>query len=369
MNFGSPDKSSQALRVSADSPTWELLCEHGGNPEALSEALGISPESLLDLSSAVSPEPYPLPAMPPEVLTGLPYHTEPLLQAAAGYFGMQLENILACSGSQAIIQVLPRCRQSSRVLLPEVGYAEHRQWWVREGHHCSSYAYPERESLARRIVDTHADVLVLIHPNNPTGHYINTDDLQYWRATLKADAWIVVDEAFIDPTPDASLISLLDMPGLIILRSAGKFFGLPGLRLGFALAAPELLRQLDDQLGPWPVSAAALWAGPQLLTDIAWQNDRRTKLRQLSDAQYACLRQAFPETTLVQTPLFTSMRLSHHRAERLVSALLSERVALRYYRQHPEHAWLRVGLAKADQLERLQGALASIQGGLSSGSN
>lgn len=369
MTSGSPDTSSQALRVSTDSPAWALLCEHGGNPEALCAALGISLESLLDLSSAVSPEPYPLPAMPPEVLMDLPYHTEPLLQAAAGYFGLQPENILACSGSQAIIQILPRCRQSSRVLLPQVGYAEHRQWWVREGHHCSCYGYPERESLARRIVDTQADVLVLIHPNNPTGHYISADDLQYWRATLKADAWIVVDEAFIDPTPDASLVSLLDMPGLIILRSAGKFFGLPGLRLGFALGAPELLRQLGDQLGPWPVSAAALWAGPQLLTDRAWQNDRRAELRQLSDAQYACLRQVFPEAPLTQTPLFTSFRVSHDRAERLVSALLSQRIALRYYRQHPDHAWLRVGLAKPDQLERLRSALTTIQGGLSSGSN
>ncbi len=361
----------------AEQAPWELLCEHGGNAQALAAALAISSESLLDLSSAVSPFPYPLPPMPVDILTRLPYGDGSVTDLAADCYGVEPEQLVAASGSQSLIQWLPRTRSRSRVLVPRVGYAEHAYWWANEGHSCVAYDDIEQQALSRTIVSSGASVLVLIHPNNPTGAYISASDLECWRACLPKDGLIVVDEAFIDATPAASLVSMLDMPGLIILRSVGKFFGLPGLRLGFALGAPALIRRASEALGPWPVSAPALWAARQFFGDCRWQNDNRCRLLSLAEQQRACLEQTLvrcmqssgtsptADIRLVQTPLFSSLRMPHSEAKALVSALLERRIAIRYYRQHPQHAWLRIGLATDIQRQQLEETLADIQAGLS----
>ena len=80
----------------------------------------------------------------------------------------------------------------------------------------------------------------------------------------------MVDEAFADLAPELSLAPEAARPGLIVLRSFGKFFGLAGLRLGFALAAPDLAACLRAALGPWPVSGPAAYVGAHALQDGAW---------------------------------------------------------------------------------------------------
>ncbi|MBS7676289.1 aminotransferase class I/II-fold pyridoxal phosphate-dependent enzyme, partial [Vibrio cholerae] len=80
------------------------------------------------------------------------------------------------------------------------------------------------------------DVLVVVNPNNPTGLSLSPQRLLDWHSRLaQRGGWLVVDEAFIDVTPDLSLASHADQVGLIVLRSFGKFFGLAGVRLGFVL--------------------------------------------------------------------------------------------------------------------------------------
>jgi cobalamin biosynthetic protein CobC len=66
--------------------------------------------------------------------------------------------------------------------------------------------------------------------------------------------------------------------GLVVLRSFGKFFGLAGLRLGFALAAPEIAAKLRERLGPWAVSGPALAIGQRALADLEWQQSTRRRL-------------------------------------------------------------------------------------------
>jgi cobalamin biosynthetic protein CobC len=106
-----------------------------------------------------------------------------------------------------------------------------------------------------------------------------------WHDSLASRrGWLLVDEAFMDATPEQSLLPHA-RPGLIVLRSLGKFFGLAGARVGFVMAQGELLSRLADRLGPWSVSGPARWVASAALGDLAWQAEARRRLQQ----QGACL--------------------------------------------------------------------------------
>jgi cobalamin biosynthetic protein CobC len=134
-------------------------------------------------------------------------------------------------------------------------YAEHPHAWQRAGHSWSSWL-----TTGRCALDS-LDVLVLVNPNNPTGRLMPRERLLAWHARLAArGGWLVVDEAFMDNTPQTAWRPCRSA-GLIVLRSFGKFFGLAGVRLGFVLAEPALLQALAELLGPWTVSGpTGCWA-------------------------------------------------------------------------------------------------------------
>ena len=197
----------------------------------------------------------------PDLWSRLPEDDDGLEQAAARYYGTG--NLLPVAGSQAAIQALPRLRPPGRVGVIAPGYGEHAHAWrgpdTRSGR-CRSTA------IEAALPDL--DVLVLIHPNNPTGARFPRADLLRWHGTLAArGGWLVVDEAFMDATPEESLADLSPRPGLIVLRSLGKFFGLAGARVGFVLADPAVTRPLAALLGPWTIAAPSRWVAAQALAD------------------------------------------------------------------------------------------------------
>jgi cobalamin biosynthetic protein CobC len=124
-----------------------------------------------------------------------------------------------------------------------------------------------------------SDVVVVCNPNNPTGKTITPEQLLAWHARLAArGGWLVVDEAFGDTAPGLSVAAQAQRPGLIVLRSVGKFFGLAGLRLGFVAADADLLAQLEDVLGPWAVSGPAQSIALGALRDRSWQAAAQDRL-------------------------------------------------------------------------------------------
>ncbi len=340
----------------------DLLKDHGGQSSEVAKALGLGREELLDLSNAVSPFPYPLGAVPAQIFTELPYEDSALTEAAANFYSLDSECLLAVAGTQEIIQCLPAMRPASTVLLPRLGYAEHARRWATEGHRCVFYDNAHRDGIAGEIKSRRPDVLVLIHPNNPSGECVERNDILLWRALLPDNGLIVIDEAFVDATPMESHSALVPMEGLIVLRSAGKFFGLPGLRLGFLLAQPHVVESVRAQLGPWAINAAAQWAGRIMLADIQWHEAARLRLLRQSQFQYKQLRsmKVFGGN-VAQTPYFTSIILDHEQAHWLCRELLSRHIVVRYYDQHPDYACVRIGLcASAGERERLIAALRAL---------
>jgi len=195
------------------------------------------------------------------------------------------QGLLAVAGSQAAIQALPQLRGHSRVGVPDPGYFEHAQAWWWAGHQVTLVPADRIEEVVPNL-----DVLVLIHPNNPTGIRFSLDRLLAWQAQLAArGGWLVVDEAFMDTTPETSLAPFCPRSGLVVLRSLGKFFGLAGVRVSFVFAPPPLLARLDDLLGPWAVNAPARWVATRALVDRNWQQGNRRRLAAAGDRLGALL--------------------------------------------------------------------------------
>ncbi|AZC32740.1 L-threonine 3-O-phosphate decarboxylase [Pseudomonas chlororaphis subsp. piscium] len=237
------------------------MLEHGGRLRKAAEQYGIAEADWLDLSSGLAPWPWPIPEIGMRAWARLPETDDGLEQAARDYYGAA--HVLPVPGSQAAIQLLPRLRRAGKVGVLSPCYAEHAEAWRRSG-------YIVREVLEQEVdffLDS-LDVLVVVNPNNPTGLSLTPERLLDWHARLaQRGGWLVVDEAFMDNTPQLSLAAQADQVGLIVLRSFGKFFGLAGVRLGFVLAERKLLKLLAEQVGPWAVSGPTRVLGQVCLRD------------------------------------------------------------------------------------------------------
>lgn len=259
--------------------------EHGGRLLHAAEEFGIALQDWLDLSTGINPNPYPVTAIPLPYWQRLPEDEDGLLVAAAKYYGNN--NLLACAGSQAVIKalpwVLPVNNSSQRVGIISPGYNEHAHAWQSAGFKIEPLQPQQLFSAALDSLKTlHA--LVIINPNNPTGDVFSFKHLkQLQQALQQQQSWLIVDEAFIDSTPEQSLLTRELQPNLLVLRSVGKFFGLAGARAGFVFAPTAILEKLDAYLGPWSVNNPTRFVLKKALADFAWQESNRDRLQQQSE--------------------------------------------------------------------------------------
>ncbi|MGP6461009.1 threonine-phosphate decarboxylase CobD [Pseudomonas parakoreensis] len=253
------------------------MLEHGGRLRKAALDYGIAEADWLDLSSGLAPWPFAVPQIPLRAWARLPETDDGLEQAACDYYGAS--RVLPVAGSQMAIQLLPRLRRAGKVGVLSPCYAEHAEAWRRSG-------YIVREVLEQEVeffLDS-LDVLVVVNPNNPTGLSLTPARLLDWHARLaQRGGWLVVDEAFMDNTPQLSLASHTHQVGLIVLRSFGKFFGLAGVRLGFVLAERKLLRLLAEQVGPWAVSGPTRVLGQACLQDTEAHTRQRIRSDEASE--------------------------------------------------------------------------------------
>jgi cobalamin biosynthetic protein CobC len=253
------------------------MLEHGGRLRKAALDYGIAEADWLDLSSGLAPWPFAVPEIPLRAWARLPETDDGLEQAACDYYGAS--QVLPVAGSQMAIQLLPRLRRAGKVGVLSPCYAEHAEAWRRSG-------YIVREVLEQEVeffLDS-LDVLVVVNPNNPTGLSLTPARLLDWHARLaQRGGWLVIDEAFMDNTPQLSLASHTHQVGLIVLRSFGKFFGLAGVRLGFVLAERKLLRLLAEQVGPWAVSGPTRVLGQACLQDTEAHTRQRIRSDEASE--------------------------------------------------------------------------------------
>jgi cobalamin biosynthetic protein CobC len=325
------------------------LFEHGGALLAAAKHYGIPAEKWLDVSTGINPHPWPAQAIERNLWQRLPQMDDALVQAAKKYYAC--ENLVVVAGSQMAIRWLPRLRRQSVVGVPKIGYQEHAISWRQAGH--------QVQALAPQAIDAavdELDVLVVINPNNPSGESYTTDCLLGWHERLRRrQGWLIVDEAFIDAETVQSMANRSHMQGIIVLRSFGKFFGLPGLRLGFVLCAAALSRKLTQAIGPWPVCSAARSVAVHAFDDVPWQLDMKQKLNREANRLSQFLQSVgLPPNS--GTCLFQWIKTPQ--AAQWHEQLASQAVLTRYFAS-PES--LRVGLPPPKQWPRLEQVFRQLQ--------
>lgn len=316
---------------------------HGGDLSGLRAAYA---GDWIDLSTGINPFawpfPGPVPELPPDAWTRLPGHDAmaALLRAARQTYGAPAgAGIVAAPGTQALIQLLPFLFPTSRIAILGPTYAEHAYVWRQSGHDVV-----EIDGLPGSLQGI--DILLAVNPNNPDGRGLGLPLLRRWHDELSArGGWLILDEAFADVAPEVSFCAQAGRPGLLILRSFGKFFGLAGLRLGFLLAPQEITGTVHMAQGPWAVSGPALAIGTAALLDTGWQETMRENLRDRARRFDQMMRDRGIHV-LGGTALFRLAKIAD--AAGFAAALRGQGIHVRVFDYQPQ--WMRFGLP-ADEAE------------------
>lgn len=327
------------------------MTDHGGSLARARSLFPHAPEPWVDLSTGINPHSYPLFDLPATALTRLPEpaRADELARVAAQAYGAPSSRHVALApGTQILLpRIFSLVKPGSAVVLGPT-YAEHARTAAIAGH-----AAIETGDFSR-LAD--ADIAVVVNPNNPDGRVVPRSDLLALAETLRRrGGLLVVDEAFMDVGPRAeSLCGDVDQGGIVVLRSFGKFFGLAGVRLGFAVASVDIAERLDAEFGPWSVSGTALEYGIKALGDDTWQETMRHRLAG-DAAKLDALLAAHGAPVDGGTSLFR--HVTHDRAADLFDALGNAGILVRNFKDRP-HA-LRFGLpGNDDEWRRLSAALA-----------
>ncbi|WOH84373.1 threonine-phosphate decarboxylase CobD [Bradyrhizobium sp. BEA-2-5] len=320
--------------------------EHGGNLDVARQRFGGAADDWIDLSTGINRVPYPLVEVEPRHWSALPSRSdlESLHDAARQAYATDA-SIVAMGGAQAAIQLLPHLAPLGRARILAPTYNEYAAVLSAAG-----WDVAEVSDLAALAG---ADIAVVVNPNNPDGRRHDQRELL---ALLPRVGRLVIDESFADAVPDLSLASEAGRAGLLILRSFGKFYGLAGLRLGFAIGSEADIAALATMAGPWPVSGAAIATGRRALLAHDWA--KATAARLADDCvRLDAMARSQGWTLVGGTLLFRLYQTDDALVaqEKLARAQIWSRV----FQQKP--GWLRLGLPGSEaEWSRLSAVLSSV---------
>jgi cobalamin biosynthetic protein CobC len=322
---------------------------HGGRLSQARALFPHAPEPFIDLSTGINPIAYPVPELPLEAWHRLPEPeaiTALEAQAARTYGVADPEAVVATPGTQILISLLPYIFPARSVAILGPTYGEYASAWAVSG------AGVQEVDRLELLID--ADIAVLCNPNNPDGRRLGADTILDLLGKRGGGGLLMVDEAFADlEDPSLSVAPRLPQDGLLVLRSLSKGYGLGGLRLGFALAAPATAPRIRKILGPWQVSGSAIVIGAAALDDNDWRE--RARARAQNDvARLDFLLQAACLTVLGGTLLFRLVQSEN--ANALFTRLGEAGLFVRRFNRRPD--WLRFGIPDNEKAwSRLTAAL------------
>jgi cobalamin biosynthesis protein CobC len=325
--------------------------EHGGDLAAARRLFPHAPQPFIDLSTGINPHPYPLPSLGANVFAQLPDSTAQfrLCEMAARTYGTPTAAHVVCApGTQILLPLVAALVPPGRAGVLGPTYSEHARAAALAGHAVMDVG--DINELRR------VDLAVIVNPNNPDGRIITKERLLALSDDLSGRGGLLaVDEAFMDVGPlEASLAGEIHRGNIIVLRSFGKFFGLAGLRLGFALAAPDLAAKLNAALGPWAVSGPAIAIAERALADDAWIDATRTRLASAAEKLDQLLTEAGIKV-VGGTSLFRLVRT--RRAHEIFRHLGTSGIIVRAFREQP--TWLRFGIPSESSWDRVRSRLAT----------
>ena len=322
---------------------------HGGDLLQVQNLYPDAPQPWIDISTGINPHSWPWQEKISateleEAARRLPGQADIAFcrDACADYFGIGSEDIILTPGSQAAIELLPRCYESGRkVVIPGPTYSEHMRSWSAAGFQVDTLPY-DWDSLSG-LPDR--SILVLTHPNNPDGQAFDPEKLcQLTVRHIANGGSVIVDEAFADIAPALSLLNFPLPEGVVILRSAGKFSGLAGLRLGAVVAGGEVATKLKNFRPLWDISTLTLRIFGHFYRDRAWIDAMRGQLaNEMRKMEELLEKSGF--NIVGSTPLYCLVE-----AEDAVKEAADLARAGIYVRTFPEHEnLLRFGLSGSEE--------------------
>lgn len=346
------------------------LPEHGANPHRLYEQAGHKQASeVIDFSENVHP--FGPPAFLKEqwadfydLLSSYPDPlAEPFRSAAADYHGVEKEQLAAGNGAAEIFTWLAKRYRGKRVALVEPAFSEYRSTLKSENTHIMEINLKPENAWQLEVEDVkeqlaQCDALYVCNPHNPTGRLLDLEELEEIAALCTGKCELVIDEAFIDFIGEhASFIPLLKQyPHVIIVRSMTKMYALAGLRLGYVIAEPNVIRELTGAAAHWNVNGLAAAAGARCFSESAYREkviaaaaNERMKMEAFlgaagckfvpSAANFLCFQLPDPE-----------------RSESFFRAMLEAGIVLRhtYSFKGMGGKWFRIGMKSASAMERLR---------------
>lgn len=326
---------------------------HGGD---LSDAAALAPDidDWIDLSTGINPHAWPVTGIARRAWTALPGRADlaRFLDAArAAYRAPAGAGLVAAPGTEMLIGLLPLLAGGGPVAIAGPTYGSHERLWREAGSAVNRLDPARTETIARHAV--------IVRPNNPDGAVMPAQAVRSIAERCAArGGLLVIDEAFIDCTPQDTLATLAATHPVVVLRSFGKFFGLAGLRLGIAIGPTAITDRLAARLGDWAVSGPALAIGTAALSDEGWAQAMRRRLSREA-ARLDRLLTGAGFTMAGGTPLFRLAR--HARAQDWHRALARSGLWTRRF-DHDQEV-LRFGLpGRRADWQRLAAALAAGPG-------
>ncbi|MEV6616897.1 Rv2231c family pyridoxal phosphate-dependent protein CobC [Streptomyces sp. NPDC051051] len=200
--------------------------------------------------------------------------------AVAARHGLPVERVLLTAGAAEAFVLLARALKVRRPVVVHPQFTEPEAALRDAGHSVDRVLLREEDGfrLDPAAVPEDADLVVIGNPTNPTSVLHPAAAVA---GLARPGRTLVVDEAFMDAVPGEreALAGRTDVPGLVVLRSLTKTWGLAGLRIGYVLAAPDTIGELERAQPLWPVSTPALAAAqacvsPRALSEAARAADR-----------------------------------------------------------------------------------------------
>lgn len=258
-----------------------MLKGHGGNIYDMAQELGCHPSEIVDMSSNMNPL-GPSPDLVDflkkniNTIASLPeVDANRTVNAFAGRYHIDSERVIAGNGTTQFIYSIPRILKTKKALIFGPTYADYADACAM--HHIP-YGYTTAEESADFEHDISAaaqqiqgyDTVFICNPNNPTGNLIPRTVLEQL-CTSHSDKNFIIDESylmFVDGSHKQSMIRSV-LPNVMVLNSLSKFFAIPGLRIGFLISSPVIIKKFKAYLLPWNVNGLAQIAVQYLMKQTA----------------------------------------------------------------------------------------------------
>ncbi|AFK85098.1 MULTISPECIES: threonine-phosphate decarboxylase CobD [Thermoanaerobacterium] len=310
--------------------------EHGGN-------IYIYDKDVIDFSSNINPLGFPeciKDSIDIAALTKYPdINYTQLKNSISKYTGLKSENMIVGNGASELIYLFVRALSLKRPIIPSPAFLEYERAVTLSGGNPLYYRIPEEngyvidaDEISNRLKEV--DSVIIGNPNNPTGKAIKRKDVEYIvKEAKKLDLPVMIDEAFIEFICDYEKYQSLDLinyyDNLFVVRAATKFFGLPGLRLGYGFGSEDLIKRLEAYKEPWTVNAFADAVGRKIFDDIKFMGNTRKYIKEEIDYLTNELKK-IDELVVFHTQVnFMLLKLKNQSVNDLKEELLKRRILIR----------------------------------------